>query len=103
MVSKRAKYGWQWGGAGPKDRVSAPTLHSFVLPHPHPTLYDGENFLAPFPPFRALRSPIPPHPVKLHFLLICPQLLLFFNKTYLINKNIFEITNKFIPSNQTNF
>ena len=52
MVSKRAKYGWQWGGAGPKDRVSAPTMHSFVLPHPHPTLYDGENFLAPFPPFR---------------------------------------------------
>ena len=27
----------------------------------------------------------------------------FFNKTCFINKNILEITNKFIPSNQTNF
>ena len=26
-----------------------------------------------------------------------------FNKTCFVNKNILEITNKFIPSNQTNF
>ena len=28
---------------------------------------------------------------------------IFFNKTCFINKNILEITNKFIPLNQTNF
>ena len=28
---------------------------------------------------------------------------ILFNKTYFVNKNILEITNKFIPLNQTNF
>ena len=35
------------GGAGPKDEVFVPTLYSFVFPHPHPILPNGENFLTP--------------------------------------------------------
>ena len=47
---------------------------------------------------------IPPHLVKLYFLLICPTTsTIFFNETYFIDKNILEITTKFIPSNQINF
>ena len=82
------KQGWQWGRVGPKDGVFAPVLHGFVLPHSRP--------LGP--------CKISSHPIKLYFLLICPQLLqFFFNKTCFVNKNILEITNKLILSNQTNF
>ena len=46
----------------------------------------------------------PPHSVKFYFVLICPTIITtLFNKTCIININIFEITTKFIPSNQTNF
>ena len=74
----------------------------FLAPsQPCPALHDRENFLIPSPP---LGGPAPPHPVKLYFLLIFPiTKTIFFNKTYFINKNILEITTKFIPSNQINF
>ena len=61
-----------------------------------------ENFVTPSPP-------LGPHEaltyfVKLYFLLIfLTTITIFFNKTYFINKNIFEITTKFISSNQTKF
>ena len=87
--------GWQWGGAASKDGVFVPTPHGIVLPHPRPTPHDGENFLTPSLPLRALRSLAPP-PKTLLFLLICPTISTnFFNETYFINKNILEITTKF--------
>ena len=90
------------GRARPKDAVFALAPHGFVLLHPRPSPHDVEIFLphpCPFGPCKA-----PPHPIKLYFLMIYPQLLqFFFNKTCFINKNILEIINKFIPSNQTKF
>ena len=66
---------------------------------PRPAPHDGKNFLTPTVSLGA-----PPHPVKLYFLLICPTIsTIFFNETYFINKNILEITTKFILSNQFNF
>ena len=92
-----------WGGVASKDGVFVPTPHGIVLPHPRPTPHDGENFLTPSLPLRALRSLAPP-PKTLLFLLICPTIsTIFFNETYFINKNILKITTKFIPSNQINF
>ena len=62
---------------------------------PRPTWF----CLAPSPPLK-----VPSHPVKLYFLLICPyNKYNFFNETNFINKNILEITTKFILSNQFNF
>ena len=69
---------------------------------PHPYRMTRKIFLPHPRPLRPYE--VPPLPEKLYLLLICPQLLhFFFNKTYFINKNILEITNKFISSNQTNF
>ena len=71
----------QWGGMGLKNGVFAPTLYGFVLSHPYPT-----------PSYKTL------------FLVNLPTTItIVFNKTYFITKNIFEITNKFIPSNQSNY
>ena len=81
--------GWQWGGAGPKDEIFAPAQHGFFLPHPRP--------------LRPRKAP--PYTIKLYFLLIFPTTItIFSNKiTCFNNKNILEIINKFILSNQTNF
>ena len=69
-----------------------PMVLSWVLTHSLPASHDGKNFLTPS------------HLLKLYFLLICPQLLSFFLiKPYFFNKNILEITTKFIPLHQTNF
>ena len=58
-------------------------------PHPHP-----------LEPCKGLS-----HLIKLYFLLICltTSTIFFLIKTYFVNKNILEITTKFILSNQINF
>ena len=91
------------GGRGVlKDGVFAPAPHDFVLPNPHPASHDRKNFLTPSPPNGAPRSPA--LPCKTLLLVNLPTTItIVFNKTCFINKNILEITNKFIPSNQTNF
>ena len=98
--------GWQWDawGAGGvlKDGVFAPAPHDFVLSNPHPVSHDRENFLAPSPPNGAPRSPAPPCKTLL-LVNLSTTITIVFNKTCFINKNILEITNKFIPTNQTNF
>ena len=97
--------GWLQGRVGLKDGVFIPA--HIVLSYPisvpfRPASYDGKNFLTPFPPLGALRSPAFPHPVKFYFLLICPTTsTIFIMKP--INKNILEIITKFIPSKQINF
>ena len=84
---------------------------SFVLSHPYPTPHNGKNFIVPCITVpQGLVKPCP-HPVKPYFLLIFPTTIayiyiyiyIFFNETYFINKNIFEITTKFITSNPINF
>ena len=75
---------------------------SFVLSHPYPTLHIGKNFLAPSPLLGALQRPAPPRKI-LFFVNFPYNQYTFFNETYFINKNILEITTKFIPSNQINF
>ena len=90
------------GEAGPKDGVFAFAPQDFVLPHLRLALHDGENFVAPSLPLRALRIPAPPRKTLL-FVNLSTIITTFFNKTCFINKNILEITNKFIASNKTNF
>ena len=85
-------------GAGPKDGVFIPTLHGFVLPNLRPAPHERGKFLTPSPPFGALRSPAPSRKTLL-FVNFSYNYSNFFNETYFINKNIFEITTKFIPSN----
>ena len=80
----------------------SPTLYSFVLPRLHPALHTGKNFLAPSLPLGASRSPVSPRKILL-FVDLTTTITNFFNKTSFIYKNILEITNKFIPSNYTNF
>ena len=63
---------------------------------PRPASHDGENFLAPCPTLGALRSPAPPRKI-LFFVNLPYNQYNFFNETYFINKNILEITIKFIP------
>ena len=80
---------------------SLPPSH-MILYYPILALYDRENFLAPSLSLGALQSPAPPR--KTLFLVNLPTTItIVFNKTSFMNKNIFEITNKFISSNQTNF
>ena len=79
-----------------------PCPHGFVLPHPRPALHNEQNFPAPSPPLKALRCLAPPR--KTLFLVNFPTTIaIIFNKTFFFNKNIIEINNKFISSNQTNF
>ena len=59
-----------------------------------PILHDKENYLAPSPLFGALRKIFVNFPTTI---------TIVFNKTYFVNKNLLEITNKFIPTNQTNY
>ena len=94
--------GWQWGRAGPKDEVFIPAPHGFILPHPCSAPHDGENFLFLSSPLGALRNLTPPSKTLLFVNLPYNQYN-FFNETYFINKNIIEISTKFIPSNQINF
>ena len=64
-------------GSSPPSRM--------VLFYLFPTPHDGEIFLAPSPPLEALQNPS--HPIKLYFLLICPQKLqLFLIKPILLIK-----------------
>ena len=75
-------------------------LASFL---PHPAPHNGKNFLTPIPtPWGPCKTP--PCSVKFYFVLICTTISTnLFNKTCIININIFEITTKSIPLNQTNF
>ena len=89
-------------GAGLKDGVFVLVPQDFVLLHPRPVPHDTENFLPHLRPLGPCE--VPSYFVKLYFLLICLTISTnFFNKTYFINKNIFEIKTKFIPSNKINF
>ena len=90
------------GQGGSEGWGLAPAPHDFVLPYPHPALHDGKFFFAPSPPLWALRSPTPPRKILL-LVNLPPTITIVFNKTYFVSKNILEIINKFIPSNQTNF
>ena len=73
-----------------------PAPHGFILPYPCPAPHDRGNFLAPL----ALRSPA--SPCKTLLINLPTTITIVFNKTCLVNKNIIEITNKFILLNQTN-
>ena len=91
-------------GAGRGRRMGSSSLARMVLSCPIPVSprMMGNTF-SPHPHPLGPRE-APSHPVKLYFLLICPTTsTIFFNETYLINKNILKITTKFIPSNQINF
>ena len=90
------------GRGGAEGWVFVLASHGFVLPHPRSAHMMGKTFsphLRPLGPCEA-----PPHLIKLYFLLICSttSTIFFFNETYFINKNILEITTKFIQSNQIN-
>ena len=85
---------------GPKDGVPVPTPHGFVLPHLRSAPHDDENFLPHPRPMGPRKAP--PHPTPSHKTLLFVNLpitiIIVFNKTYFVNKNILEITNKFITS-----
>jgi len=87
---------------GPKARIFAPISHDFVLLHSRPAQYDGNFFFTSSPSLGALQSPISSCKTLL-FVNLPTTIIIVFNKTYFINKNILEIINKFISSNQTNF
>ena len=92
----------EWGESSQKDEIFAPTLHSFILFHSCPVLHDSENFLTSSLLLGAPQSPVPPR--KTLLLVNLPTTIAFvFNRTYFVTKNILEIKNKFISSNQTNF
>ena len=82
--------------------VFVSALYDFVLPHPCPVPYNGKNFLTSSPPLGAPQSPTSPCKTLL-FVNLPQNQYNFFNETYFINKNILEITTKYIPSNQINF
>ena len=69
---------------------------------PRLALHNGKIFLTAFLPLGAPKSPTP---TLKTFLLVnlSRTITIFYSKTFFINKNILEITNKFILSNQTNF
>ena len=60
-------------------------------------------YLALSPPLDASRSPAPPRKTLFLLIFLTTSTIFFIIKTYFINKNIPEITTKFIPSNQINF
>ena len=71
---------------GPKDGIFTLASHGFFLSHPHPL------------------GPRETPPRKTLLLVNLPTIItIVFNKTYFVSKNILEIKNKFILSNQTNF
>ena len=74
------------GRVGSKGWGLTPALHGFVLPHP-------------------LGSRKPPILFRKTLFLVnlTTTITIVFNKTCIVNKNILEITNKFISSYQTNF
>ena len=68
----------------------------------HLVSHDVKNFLTPSPPPEAFRNPTSSR--KILLIVNLPTIIvIIFNKTCFVNKNILEIKNKFIPSNQTNF
>ena len=69
-------WGWQWGGAGPKDGVFAPAR--MVSSYPIPASHYVTNKIFLFHPHPFGPCEASPHPVKLYFLLIFPQLLQLF-------------------------
>ena len=92
-------------GTGQGQRMRSLSSPCMVLSCPisAPPYMTGKIFL-PHPRYLGSCETLP-YPIKLYFLLICPHNYynFFFNKTCFINKNIFEITTKFILSNQINF
>ena len=83
------------GGTGTMDGISS-CLTWFCLTKSLTclSLYDKKNFLVPFLPHKIL--------FRVNFLRNYYNFFFNFYKTCFININIFEITIKFIPSNQTN-
>ena len=74
----------------------------FTPSSPHLSPHDREIFFSPFPPLGAQRKPVIPRKTLL-LIYFLTTITIVFNKKNFVNKNIHEITNKFIPSNQTNF
>ena len=91
------------GQAGLKDGVFDLMLHAFVLPHPYLALYDrdGKFFLVPSQLFGGPRSLTSPCKTIIFINLLHNYYNFFFSKTCFINKNIIEITTKFL-SHQIN-
>ena len=90
-----------WDKAGPKDGVFVLVQYGFVLPIPAPPRMT-KKLSHPIPVLQAPRNPALPRKTLLFVNLPYNQYN-FFNETYLTNKNILEITTKFILSNQINF
>ena len=71
-------------------------IFAYLVPH------DVKNFLTLSPSPEAFRNPA--SSCKILLIVNLPIIIvIIFNKTCFINKNILEIKNEFIPSNQTNF
>ena len=99
--------GWRWGGVRWGFKMGSSFLSRMVfscsiIASSRPILHDGKNFPTPSPPLGALRSPTSLRKTLL-FVNLPYNYYNFSNETYFINKNILEITTKFIPSNQINF
>ena len=93
-------------GRGRRMRSSPPPRMDFSCPIPAlPRMTEKIFCPIPAPSGPAKTREAPPYTVKLYFLLIFPTTItIFSNKiTCFNNKNILEIINKFILSNQTNF
>ena len=89
-------------GRGRRMGSSSPPYMVLSYPIPSQTRMSGKTFSSHPRPLGPRETPS--HLVKLYFLIICPTTsTIFFNETYFIDKNILEITTKFIPSNQINF
>ena len=93
-----------WGGS--EGWSLHPHFAQFCLspspPHPTPPCMTEKFFLPPSTPLRTPRIPAPPYKTLL-LINLSTTIIIVFNKTCFINKNILDITNKFIPSNQNNF
>ena len=94
--------GMAMGQGGAEGWGLCPRLAWFCLAPSSPASYDGKNFLTPSLPLGAPWSPAPPRKILLFVNLPYIEYN-FFNETYFIDKNILEITTKFIQSNQINF
>ena len=87
-------------GVGRGRRLGSSFLPPMVLSCLIPASHDEENFLTPSPPLGTPQAS--PHKTLLFVNLSYDQYK-FFHETYFINKNILEITTKFIQSNKINF
>ena len=73
----------------------------FVLANFYPVSHYGKNFITSFLSLETLWSPVQSYKT-LFFVNLLMTTTIVFKKTCFINKNILEIKNKFIRSNQTN-